>query len=404
MNDAIKSGNIEEENMDKVKEEVLALKDEVISLRRDIHMHPEIGFEEKRTSSLVAKYLQELGIEVHTGIAGTGVVGLLKGGTEGKTILLRADMDALPIQEMNDVPYKSRNSGVMHACGHDGHTAILLVAAKVLSRHRNDLKGNVKFVFQPCEEKAGGAIKMIEEGVLENPKVDYAFGLHLWNWLEKGTVNIKEGIFMAEADRFIIRVKGSGGHGAYPHKSIDPVLIASHIVVALQSIVSREIDPLDSVVVTVGKISSGNAFNIIPEVAELVGTVRTLKKEIGKAMPARIERIAKDISQAFRGEAEVEYYFEYPPLINDSNSAKLVKRIATDIVGSENVLEPSISMGGEDMACFLERVPGVFFFLGSMNKEKGFDKPHHSAYFDFDEDVLPIGVEMHTTIVMDMLK
>jgi amidohydrolase len=402
--DATKSKNIEEENMDKIKEEILALKDEVINLRRDIHMHPEIGFEEKRTSSLVANYLQELGIEVHTGIAGTGVVGLLKGGTEEKTILLRADMDALPIQEMNDVPYKSRNSGVMHACGHDGHTAILLVAAKVLSRHRNDLKGNVKFVFQPCEEKAGGAIKMIEQGVLENPKVDYAFGLHLWNFLEKGTVNIKEGIFMAEADRFIIRVKGKGGHGAYPHKSIDPVLIASHIVVALQSIVSREIDPLDSVVVTVGKISSGNAFNIIPEVAELVGTVRALNKEIGKAMPARIERIAKNIAKAFGGEAEVEYYFEYPPLVNDGGSAEFVRRIAVEVVGSENVREAQISMGGEDMAYFLERVPGIYFFLGSMNKEKGLDKPHHSAHFDFDEDVLPIGVEMHVKIAMDMLK
>jgi len=390
--------------MDKIKEEVLALKDEVISLRRDIHMHPELGFEEKRTSSLVAKYLQGLGIEVHTGIAGTGVVGLLKGGTEGKTILLRADMDALPLQEMNDVPYKSQNSGVMHACGHDGHTAILLVAAKVLSRHRNDLKGNVKFVFQPSEERAGGAVKMIEAGVLENPKVDYAFGLHLWNFLRKGTVNIKEGIFMAEADRFIMRVQGKGGHGAYPHKSIDPVLIASHIVVALQSIVSREIDPLDSVVVTIGKISAGDASNIIPEVAELFGTVRTLNKEIGKTMPARIERIAKNISKALGGEAEIEYLFEYPPVVNDSDAAKFVRRIATDVVGSENVLEASISMGGEDMACFLERVPGAFFFLGSMNKEKGLDKPHHSAYFDFDEDVLPIGIEMHATIVMDMLK
>jgi len=282
---------------------------------------------------------------------------------------------------------------------------MLLVAAKVLSRHRNDLKGNVKFVFQPCEEKdPGGAIKMIEEGVLESPKVDYAFGLHLWNLCEKGTVNIKEGIFMAEADRFIIRVKGKGGHGAYPHKSIDPVLIASHIVVALQSIVSREIDPLDSVVVTIGKFSSGDAFNIIPEVSELVGTVRTLNKEIAKSMPVRIERIAKNVSKAFGGDAEVEYHFGYPPVINNSDSVEFVKRIATDVVGSKNVLEASISMGGEDMAYFLERVPGAFFWLGSMNKEKGFDKPHHSAYFDFDEDVLPIGVEMHTTIVMDMLK
>jgi amidohydrolase len=281
---------------------------------------------------------------------------------------------------------------------------MLLVAAKVLARHRDKLKGNVKFVFQPCEEKAEGAYRMIEEGVLENPKVDHAFGLHLWNFNEKGTVNIKEGILMAETDRFIIRVRGEGGHGAYPHKTVDSVLIASHIVEALQSIVSREIDPLDSAVVTVGRISAGQAFNVIPGEAELVGTVRALRKDTGKAMPSRIERIAKNIAQAFRGEAEVEYFFECPPLMNDANAVSLVREIAKEVVGSENVREAEISMGGEDMAFFLERVPGAFFFLGTMNKEKGLDKPHHSPYFDFDEDVLPIGVEMHVKIVMDMLK
>ncbi len=390
--------------MEEIKEEILALKDEVINLRRDIHMHPELGFEERRTSSLVASYLKNLGLEVQSGIAKTGVVGLLRGKNEGKTILLRADMDALPIKEMNDVQYKSRNEGIMHACGHDGHTAMLLVAAKVLSRHKETLNGNAKFAFQPSEEHdPGGAIKMIEEGVLDSPHVDRAFGLHLGNFFNKGTIVLRDGIFMAESDSFIIKIFGKGGHGAYPHKSVDPVLIASQIVVSLQSIVSREIDPIDSVVVTVGKIASGDVFNVIPEVAYLEGTVRTINKLTAQSMSGRIERIAKNTARAFGGDADVNYSFGYPPLINNSDSAEYVKKIAKEVVGKENVIDAPISMGGEDMSYFLEKVPGAFFWLGSMNNEKGLDKPHHSAYFDFDEDVLPIGVEMHVRIVMGML-
>ncbi|MGB9694384.1 MAG: M20 metallopeptidase family protein [Caldisericaceae bacterium] len=389
--------------MDKVSEEVFALKDEVVSLRRDFHMYPEIGFEERRTSRIVQEYLRNVGIDVST-VAGTGVLGYLDAG-KTKTLLLRADMDALPIQELNDVPYKSKNAGIMHACGHDAHTAMLLVASKIISKHRDELNVNVKFAFQPSEEKdPGGAIKMIEEGILENPSVDRAFGLHLGNFFPAGTVYIKNGPFMAEPDSFVIKIKGKGGHGAYPHKSVDPILIASQIVVSLQSIVSREIDPIDSVVVTVGKISSGDAFNVIPETAILEGTVRTIEESVAKSMPGRIERIAKNIAKALGGDAELSYSFGYPPLVNDEESANYVRKIAATVVGGDNVVEAPISMGGEDMAYFLQKVKGAYFWLGSSNKEKGLDKPHHSAFFDFDEDVLAIGVELHTRLALNLFK
>jgi amidohydrolase len=367
-------------------------------------MYPELGFQEFKTSSLVENYLSGLGIEVKAKIARTGVVGVLYGREASKTVLLRADMDALPIEELNEVPYKSRNPGIMHACGHDGHVAMLLVAAKVLSRHKDELHGNVKFIFQPSEEKSpGGAIKMIEEGVLENPHVDYAFGIHLGNMFEKGTIALRKGVFMAEADSFKIVIRGIGGHGAYPHASVDPILIASNVVLALQTVVSREINPIDPVVVTVGKIHSGDVSNVIPEKAELLGTVRALNKSISKDMPFKIERIAKSIAEAYRGNAELEYDFGYPPLINHAEESEFVKRVGELIVGKDKILEAPISMGGEDMAYFLEKVPGAFFWLGSMNKEKGFDKLFHSQYFDFDENVLPIGVEFHARIAIEVL-
>ncbi len=388
-----------------IKEEVLSLKDELVSLRRDFHKHPELGFNEKRTAGIVENYLKDCGLEVKSGVAKTGVVGLLKGKEGGQTVLLRADMDALPIEELNNVPYKSVNKGIMHACGHDGHTAMLLVAAKVLSRHRDEIKGNVKFVFQPSEEKdPGGAIKMIEEGVMENPHVDKAFGLHLGNMIPAGIIGIKEGVMTAEADRFKIEIKGKGGHGAYPHTSVDPVVIASQIVMSLQTIVSREINPINPIVITVGKIHSGDVFNVIPESAELLGTVRTLDKNLAKTIPEKIERIAKNTAAAFRGEAKTEYAFGYPPLINSKEETQYVISVAQSVVGEKRVIKTPVSMGGEDMAYFLEKAKGAFFWLGSMNKEKGLDKPHHSAYFDFDEDVMPIGVEMHVKIVLGLLK
>lgn len=391
--------------MDDLRSEIELLTDEVISIRREIHEYPELGFQEFKTSSLIKDYLNSLNVEVKTNVAGTGVVATLYGKDSSKTVLLRADMDALPMEELNEISYRSKNPGVMHACGHDGHVAMLLVAAKVLARHREELRGNVKFVFQPSEEKEpGGAIKMIEEGVLENPHVDYAFALHLGNMFRRGTIALREGIFMAEADSFEITVKGTGGHGAYPHNTVDPIIITSNIVLGLQAIVSREINPIDPAVVSVCKINSGTTFNVIPENAEMLGTVRTLDKKIAQKMPDRIERIAKNISGAYEGNAELEYIFGYPPVVNSVKESEFVKEIAESIVGKENIMEAPISMGGEDMAYFLERVPGAIFWLGSMNKEKGIANLFHTQNFNFDESVLPLGVEFHTKIALEILR
>lgn len=391
--------------MEKIKEEVLGLKEEVIFLRRKFHEQPELGFEEYRTSKFVSEYLKKLGIEVKEGIAKTGVVGFIKGKEEGNTVLLRADMDALPIQEMNEIPYKSKVQNVMHACGHDGHTAILLVAAKILQSHKEELKGNVKLVFQPSEEKdPGGAIKMIDEGVLENPKVNFAYGLHLGSIFERGKIVTRKGIFMAQADRFKLKVTGKGGHGAYPHQTIDPILILSHIIVALQEIVSRETNPLESVVLSFGKISSGDVFNVIPESAEAEGTVRTLSSQKAKEVRDMIERIGNNIAGAFRGKFELEYNFGYPPLINNTDQVEFLKEIVKQTLGEDSLEEAPISMGGEDMSYFLERVPGVFFWLGAKNEEKGIINPHHSPYFNIDEEVLPIGVELLVNIAIKSLE
>lgn len=388
----------------RIKEEVANIKDETISLRREIHKNPELGFEEFKTSRLVSQYLKNLDIDVEENVALTGVVGLIKGSKAGKTIMLRADMDALPIQELSDVPYRSVVTNKMHACGHDGHTSILLAVSKILKKFSSEFSGNVKVVFQPSEEKdPGGAIRMIEEGVLENPHVDNAYGLHIGSMFEKGHIIIRSGIFMAQADRFIIRVQGKGAHGAYPHLSVDPIIIASNIVLALQSIVSREANPIDSVVVSIGKITTGDVFNVIPDSAYIEGTVRTLKKEKAESVKESIGRISKSIANAYRGTAELEYYYGYPPLINNPDEANFVKEVAVSLFGKESVEEAPISLGGEDMSYFLERVPGAFFWLGTRNEQKGIVNPHHSPYFDIDEDVLPIGVELLVNIAINAL-
>jgi len=357
-----------------IEPEVLKLKDEVVQLRRTFHMYPEIEFDLHRTSQIVADYLESLGLEVKRNVAKTGVVGLLKGAKPGKTIMLRADMDALPLQELNDVPYKSKIDGAMHACGHDGHTAMLLVAAKVLASRRNELCGNVKFVFQPSEERfpPGGALPMIEEGVLENPKVDFAFGIHLWNALPVGTVGVRAGALLAAADEFRIVLKGKGGHGAYPHVCKDPVVTASELVLAMQTLVSRSVDPLESAVVTVGKIHAGTAFNIIPETTTLEGTVRTLNEQVRDTIKHRMKQMVRGICDAYGMDFELDYKDGTAVLINDPELTKLVRKVAEEVVGKDKVIEVPPSMGGEDMSFFLQRVPGVFYLVGSANPEKGF--------------------------------
>jgi amidohydrolase len=387
-----------------VSTEVAQLSEFVIDLRRTLHQWPELGFQERRTSGLVAERLQALGIEVRTGVAQTGVLGTLRGNGVGKTVLLRADIDGLPIEEVSGAPYASQNPGVMHACGHDGHTAILLTVARVLAQHRQQFSGTVKFAFQPAEElPPGGAKGMIEEGVLEHPTVDATFGLHLWNGLPVGKIGVDAGPIMASVDRFDIVIIGVGSHGAYPHSGVDPIVVGSHVVAALQTVVSREVPPLAPVVVTVGTFHGGTAFNIIPSHVELSGTVRTVDKRIRDEMPARLERIVRGITSGMRADSSFNYVFGYPVTVNDGGRAQFARRVAEGIVGEANVVSVGMTMGAEDMAYFLDAVPGCYLRLGSGNPDKGLIHPHHSALFNFDEAALPIGVELLTQLTLAYL-
>ena len=368
----------------------------LVATRRDIHQHPELGFEETRTAGLIAERLRALQYQVTPGIGKTGVVGLKK--KDGRCVLLRADMDALPVEEANTVPYRSRNAGKMHACGHDGHVAIGLEVARRLAPF--ELGGSVKFAFQPAEEASNGAQAMIGDGVLDRPTVDAAFGIHLWNDLPVGTIGIMPGPVMASVDQFEIEILGRGGHAAAPHQTIDPVLIAAHVITGLQSLVSRRRDPLEQVVVSVTEVHAGRAFNVIPARADLRGTVRTFGGRFWEDAPALVTDTAQGIARAFGAEAIVHYNRLSSPLVNDTQLSGLMRGVAADIVGPANVRDGVRTMGGEDMAFFLERVPGCFAFVGSAPRNGGGAAPHHSPTFDIDEESLVIGAELltHTAV------
>lgn len=389
--------------VENISEEVRSITRELIEMRRDLHKHPEICFEERRTAQVVAQKLRDLCLEVETGIAKTGVVGLLRGNSPGRTIMLRADMDALPIAEENQVEYRSENRGVMHACGHDGHTSIALGVASILAKERNSLRGNVKFVFQPAEERIGGAPLMIEEGVLENPKVDAAFALHLWNDLPVGKIGVRAGPIMATTGEFIITVKGKGGHGAAPHQTVDSIVVAAHVVTALQAIVSRNIDPLKPVVLTIGMIQGGDTFNVIADQVVLKGTLRSFDPNLRDELPKLMERTVSGVTDAMGAKYIFSYERHYEATVNDEKMTDLVREIAKGIVGSENVILPPQAMAGEDMSFFLRKVPGCYFFVGSANPQKELVNPHHSPRFDFDEDAMPIGVEIMLRLVRQYL-
>jgi amidohydrolase len=383
--------------LEMIQKRAQELKQEMIDVRRDFHMHPEAGFEEVRTGSIVAKALQELGLEVQTGVAKTGVVGLLRGARPGKTIALRADMDALKMEEDNpDLPYASCNPGVMHACGHDGHVSMLMAAAKILTEMKEHLHGNVKFIFQPAEEgvDGGGARVMVQEGVLENPAVDAIVGLHIWASMPTGNIALRKGPMMASSDSFNAKIIGKGGHGASPQDCIDPILVASHVITALQSIVSREIRPVDSAVITIGTFHAGTANNIIAQKAELGATVRSLDPEIRKMLPRRVEGIIKGVTEAMRASYELEYRLGYPIVMNDDATTELLHAVSASVLGEKNIVYPPHPvMGSEDFAYYLEKVPGSFAFLGAGNPEKKTGQAHHPKY-NFDEDVLPLGCEI----------
>jgi amidohydrolase len=388
-------------DLSRVRLSIRSLQPQLVDWRRRLHQKPELGFQEKLTAQFVSQKLQEWGIEHQTGIAETGIVATIRGNNSTQKVLaIRADMDALPIQELNEVPYCSQHDGVMHACGHDGHTAIALGTAYYLHQNRDTFGGTVKIIFQPAEEGPGGAKPMIEAGVLKNPDVDAIIGLHLWNNLPLGTIGVRAGALMAAVELFRCTVLGKGGHGAMPHQTIDSIVVAAQIINALQTIVARNVNPIDSAVVTVGELHAGTAENVIADTASMRGTVRYFNPELKSLFHQRVEQIIAGICQSHGARYDLDYWSLYPPVINDASIAELVRSVAQEVVETPVGVVPECqTMGGEDMSYFLQEVPGCYFFLGSANPEKGLAYPHHHPRFDFDETVLAMGVEMFVRCV-----
>ncbi|MGB3613211.1 MAG: M20 family metallopeptidase [Elainellaceae cyanobacterium] len=380
-----------------IRPSIQALQPQIVQWRRSLHQKPELGFREQLTANFVTRKLTQWGIPHQTGIARTGVVAVIEGSHPGPVLAIRADMDALPIQEMNEVPYCSQHDGVMHACGHDGHTAIALGTAQYLQQHRHELAGTVKLIFQPAEEgvDGGGAKPMIAAGVLENPHVDGIIGLHLWNNLPLGTVGVRSGPLMAAVELFDCIIHGKGGHGAIPHQTVDSIVVASQVVTALQAIVARNLNPLDAGVVTVGSFHAGKANNVIADSATLTGTVRYFDAALDGFFQRHIERTIAGICQSYGATYTLDYSQLYPATVNDAAMSDLVRAVAQTVVETPAGVVPDCqTMGGEDMSFFLQQVPGCYFFLGSANPERGLDYPHHHPRFDFDESALGMGVEL----------
>jgi amidohydrolase len=392
--------------VDRLKSEIDELVPDMVATRRDLHEHPELAFEEVRTSNIVAQRLHALGLEVQAGVAKTGVVGVLRGGASksgAKTIAIRADMDALPIYELNEIDYRSQADGKMHACGHDGHTTILLAVADILTKRRDQLSGNVKFVFQPAEEIVAGARPMVKEGAMEG--VDGVIGLHLISDYPVGRVGVRAGPVFAGADGIVLTVRGKGGHAAMPETTVDPIVIASYIVTALQTLISRETSPFSPAVVTIARITAGTAFNIIPEMAEMHGTVRAFTLEERDRLLRRIRELSSGVASAMRGSCDVQVNEGCPPCINDDAMTGLVRGAAVATVGEQNVDSgiDVMSTGSDDMAEFLRAVPGCYFIVGANNPEKGAKYPHHHPRFNIDEDAMPIAVEALSRAAMAFL-
>ena len=383
-----------------IRKLVSEYKELVINSRRDLHRIPEIGYSEEKTSAYVADYLRREGLEVQTEIARFGVVGLLETGRAGPTLMIRADMDALLLQEETGLEFASTHEGVMHACGHDAHMAMGLGAATVLNRIKDELSGTVKFIFQPAEEGPGGAKPMIEAGVMENPKVDYAIGCHVWPEIPEGTIGVRSGPFLAAMDRFDLKIIGKGGHGAMPHMCIDALEVGTQVVNALQRISSRHMHPIEPTVVTVGSFHAGTTFNIIPGEAEMCGTTRTFNLDIWDSWEQRLEKVIRGVCESMGADFELKFSKGYPPTINDDDISEVVRRCATEVVGQEKVVEPAQTMGGEDMSYFLQRSKGCFFALGA--GREGY-APVHNPRFMFNEDILSLGVETHCRVALELL-
>lgn len=388
-----------------LKSEAEALRERLIEVRRDLHAHPELGFEEFRTAGVVAGTLTELGYEVQTGVGKTGVVGLMEGGEPGdQTLLLRFDMDALPILEAVDVDFKSTKNGTMHACGHDAHTSVGLAVARMMANNRHLWKGTAKFVFQPAEESIGGALAMIGDGVLRDPAPTRSLSMHVWSTLPVGKIAITDGPQMAAAGTFDMTVTGRGAHGASPHEGADPIVAAAQIISAMQSIVSRNVAPLDAGVITFGSIHAGSAPNIIPDQVVLRGTIRSFKDEVMTLIRTRMKEVAAGMAAALGVRAELSFAEGTPATVNDPAMAELVRGAARELVGADNVVSDVRTMGAEDCAYFLKAAPGAYVFVGAGNVEKGIDEPHHSPRFQIDEDSLPISAALVAASAVRMLQ
>ena len=388
-----------------IKKRIDEIFDELVEIRRDIHSHPELSENEFRTSDKICNILKELDIE-YTKAAETGIVGIIRGNKKGKTVAARADIDDLPIIEKNQSGYKSRNIGVMHACGHDVHTTVLIGAAKILKEMESELHGNVKLFFQPAEETIGGAKRMVQEGCLKNPDVDYVVGLHVQPYIDAGKIELKYGKLNAQTDELRIVVYGKSGHGAHPDSSIDAIVIAANLITALQSLVSRNISPLNSVVLSFGQINGGTKNNIISDSVELKGILRTLDGETRKYAVKRIEDISSNISKAYGGNCLVEIKDGYKYLVNDNEIVDLIYDVAKRSIGEENIqFKEMPSMGGEDFSYFIAgNVKGSFYHLGCGNKEKGIISPLHSDTFDVDENCIKTGVLIQVNSILELLR
>ena len=383
-----------------IREEIINIKDSIIHWRRDFHQYPELAFKEFRTADVIIEELRSMGLDPKEKVGKTGVTADLKCGN-GPVIALRADMDALPIKETSGLEFSSKNTGVSHACGHDGHMAMLLGAARALSDNREIYNGTIRFIFQPAEEGEGGARYMIEDGCLDG--VDEIYGIHLWNYQKLGEVGVKDGPVLAAADMFDIKVKGIGGHGAAPQGTVDAVVVSSHLIQALQTIVSRNTNPLESTVITVGKINGGHNFNIIADEVSLSGTARSYTEENRLLIKQRMKNIIDGIAKTYNAEITLDYKDGYPPTINHVDPTKKVLKAANRIVGQKAGM-PYLSMGGEDFAYYLQKIPGCFFFVGSApNGNELFETPHHCSHFNMDEEALLIGSSIYLNLVDDIM-
>lgn len=382
----------------------LPWEEDIVALRRDFHAHPELGYHEVRTADIIAQRLRELGYEVEEKVGVTGVVGLLHGARPGPCVLVRADMDALPIEEDAQWKWKSKNPGVMHACGHDCHMAIGLTVARLLSEKREQLHGTVKFMFQPAEEGLGGAGKMIDAGLLENPRPDYALALHVWSEIEAGTIGLAPGPVMAASDEFRIQITGKGGHGAMPQQTTDAIVVAAQVIGALQTIVARNIKPLDSAVITVGSLQSGTAFNVIPGEARMEGTLRSFHESVRTTLQERARQIVETLPLAFGAQGEWQFFPGYPATVNNEEVTARLLPVFQRVAGAGNVQPFEPTMGAEDMSLVLQQIPGCYFFVGGRAEASGAVWPHHHPRFNIDESALFLGARAMVAAVEELLQ